>query len=74
MINYVWNEVVQKPMPKLITVRISKEYGMDVYGYDVRKWMKENCQHNYYMLPAWCGVGYQFEDDEDAALFALRWS
>lgn len=34
------------------------------------KWCEENCQGSY-----WIGMGFgQFELDEDALLFKLRWS
>lgn len=40
---------------------------------DLYRWCKENCKARFYPWPSWKGNGYEFEDDEDAALFALRW-
>lgn len=45
------------------------------YYYTINSWCKDNCRAPYYMAPSWavdCAV--EFEDDEDATLFALRWS
>lgn len=38
-------------------------------------WLKENCHHRYYHSPSWSGQRFiEFECDQDAMLFALRWS
>jgi hypothetical protein len=39
-------------------------------------WLRENCKASYYRSPPWYGEQHcvQFEDDEDAVLFALRWA
>lgn len=42
--------------------------------YEMEQWLKDNCQHPYYHGGAWerdCFI--EFECDEDAMLFALRW-
>lgn len=41
---------------------------------EVITWCKENCKAMFYPGPSWSGRFVQFEDDEDAAWFALRWS
>lgn len=41
---------------------------------EVIKWCTENCKAMFYPGPSWVGQFVQFEDDEDAAWFALRWS
>lgn len=40
---------------------------------EVIKWCKENCKAKFYLLPSWDRAGVEFEDDEDAVMFALRW-
>lgn len=41
----------------------------------VDTWLKENCQHPYYHSPGYLEEKFiEFEDDEEAVLFALRWA
>jgi hypothetical protein len=41
----------------------------------VDEWLKENCRHPYYHSPGYLREKFiQFECDEEAVLFALRWS
>ena len=40
----------------------------------VDTWLKENCKSPYYHSPGYLREKFiQFEDDEEAALFALTW-
>ena len=41
--------------------------------HEVREWLKDKCQDKYYTTPDWAGCFVEFEDDEDASIFALRW-
>lgn len=70
MITYTVDPKSGITVTKLITVRISQKF---VY-LDMYNWLRENCIGKFYILPTWAGYGCQFEDDEDAILFALRWS
>jgi hypothetical protein len=39
------------------------------------EWLKANCRGNYYHSPGYFKEKFiEFEDDHDAAMFALRWS
>ena len=69
---YVYSKILNKKVPKLHNVIISNEN----YNYrTLSEWCAENCKGLYYLIPEWSkNIGCQFEDDEDAALFALRWS
>ena len=41
----------------------------------VDEWLKENCRHPYYHGPGWTTEKFiEFECDQDAMLFALRWA
>lgn len=41
---------------------------------EVDDWLKDNCKHPYYHGPAWDIESFiEFECDEDAMLFTLRW-
>jgi hypothetical protein len=42
--------------------------------YTIDQWCKENCNGRYYNSPGWTHSFIEFEDDEDAVLFALRWA
>ena len=38
-------------------------------------WLKENCKNPYYHSPGWMSEKFiEFEDDEEAVMFALRWA
>lgn len=42
--------------------------------YLVDEWLKENCRSSYYHSPGYLQEKFiQFEDDEEAMWFALRW-
>lgn len=69
MITYTVDTRSGIPIPKLITIRISQTF---VY-LDMYNWLRENCRGKFYILPSYAGYGCQFEDDEDAILFALSW-
>ena len=41
----------------------------------VNEWLKQNCRHGYYHSPPYMREKFiQFECDQEAMLFALRWS
>lgn len=41
----------------------------------VNEWLKQNCRHGYYHSPPHMREKFiQFECDQEAVLFALRWS
>lgn len=43
--------------------------------FDVWAWCKEHCKERFYQSPGWTKEFFaEFEDDEDATLFALKWS
>lgn len=43
--------------------------------YIVNEWLKENCKHAYYHSPGYLEEKFiQFEDDQEAVMFALRWA
>jgi hypothetical protein len=43
--------------------------------YRVNEWLKENCKHPYYHSPGYLEEKFiEFECEQDATLFALRWA
>jgi len=41
---------------------------------DIDEWLSANCRHSYYHSPSYLREkAVEFECDEDAVLFALRW-
>ena len=47
---------------------------LDPKFYEMEAWLKENCQHPYYHGGAWERDSFiEFECDEDAMMFALKW-
>jgi hypothetical protein len=57
-------------VPKLHRVNYNPKYN---WG-EVHYWCKTNCRAPAYTAPAWSGSFVEFEDDEDAVVFALRFS
>lgn len=44
-------------------------------GENVRDWLLSNCQEPFYTSPGWVLKSFiEFEDDQDAFKFALRWA
>lgn len=41
---------------------------------EMREWLEYNCRAKWYVSPGWTGNFVEFEDDQDATAFALRWS
>jgi len=62
--------------PEILTPVLHKvEYHISHEDYQVNMWLRENCKSYYYHSPGWMKEKFiQFEDDNDAVLFALRWS
>lgn len=54
---------------------VQAQYQRSYKDYLVDEWLKENCKHSYYHSPGYLKEKFiQFECDEDALLFALRWA
>ena len=64
-----WPNLPQVQVPKLHRVTFSKyRFG------EMREWLEANCRAPFYVSPGWTGNFVEFEDDQDATAFALRWS
>jgi hypothetical protein len=57
-------------VPKLHKVKLSSLMS-DHEIYEIRRWCKENCIDKFYT--SLLKNSWEFEDDEDAMLFKLRW-
>lgn len=55
---------------KLYKVKIKSNPG---YA-EMRSWCIKNCENAFYVLPGWAGPGCEFHNENDAIMFALRWS
>lgn len=68
--------------PKLYRVVYGKtmdgvlaQWQVSYKDYIVNKWLKANCKHPYYHSPGYLTEKFiEFEDDEEAMWFTLRWS
>lgn len=50
------------------------QYQVSYLDYKVNEWLKENCKSPYYHSPGYLQEKFiEFEDDEEATWFALRW-
>jgi len=59
-------------VPKFHTVHIRRE---NYTHLELQVWCEANCRGAFYIIPSWrAKAGCQFEDDEDATMFALRWA
>ena len=69
-------------MPNLHRVKYADTVDQVQAGYQrsykdhlVNEWLKENCRHPYYRSPGYLFEKFiEFECDEEAVMFALRWS
>lgn len=54
---------------------VPAQWQISYKDYRVNEWLKENCKHPYYHSPGYMKEKFiQFECDEDAVMFALRWA
>ncbi len=54
---------------------VEARYQRSYKDYLVDEWLEENCQHPYYHSPGYLREKFiEFECDEEALMFALRWS
>jgi hypothetical protein len=65
---YPWPEQPTFKVPKLHRVNYNPKYNRG----EVQYWCKENCRAPSYMGGSWAGTFVEFEDDQDAVMFALR--
>lgn len=74
-ITYVKGYNGKLDVPKLhdVVIRADEIFSRDEYN-EMNEWCYKNCKERFYFFPSWTRkIGAQFEDDEDAMLFALRW-
>ena len=65
---YPWPELNVK-VPQLHRVHFTR-YRIA----EMREWLEANCRERYYVSPGWTDNFVEFEDDQDATAFALRWA
>ena len=54
---------------------VPAQWQVSYKDYCVNEWLKANCTHPYYHSPGYMKEKFiEFECDEDAVLFALRWA
>lgn len=53
---------------------VDAKYQTSFLDHQVNEWLKANCRAAYYSSTYHRDKFIQFEDDEDAVMFALRWS
>lgn len=84
MITYtqLWPELPEIRVPVLhkvvyahTTDGVPASYQRSYKDHLVDTWLKDNCRHPYYRSPGYLREKFiQFECDEEAVLFALRWA
>ncbi len=84
MITYThpWPDVPQLRVPVLHKIvyaqtvdEVQAIYQRSYKDHLVTEWLKANCRHPYYTSPGYLREKFiEFECDEEAVLFALRWS
>lgn len=67
---YPWPEQPTFKVPKLHRVNYNPKYN---WG-ETHRWCRDNCRAPFYSGPSWSGHFMEFEDDEDATVFALKFS
>lgn len=76
------NSAIGVKVPKLHRVKYAEAmdhvdayYHRSYLDHRVDAWLSENCQHPYYHSPGYLKVKFiEFEDDQEAAWFKLRWA
>lgn len=54
---------------------VPAQWQVSYKDYRVNQWLKDNCRHPYYHSPGYLEEKFiDFECDEDAMMFALRWA
>ena len=54
---------------------VPAQWQISYKDYRINEWLKVNCKHPYYHSPGYLAEKFiEFECDEDAAFFALRWA
>jgi hypothetical protein len=54
---------------------VPKQWQISYRDYRVNQWLEDNCQHPYYHSPGYLEEKFiEFECDQDAMMFALRWA
>ena len=53
---------------------VDAQYQKSLLDYQVDQWLEDNCKERYYHSTYHRDKFIQFEDDEDAMMFALRWA
>lgn len=55
--------------------RVQAQWQISYKDYIVNNWLEENCKHRYYHSPGYLTEKFiEFECDEEAFMFALRFS
>jgi hypothetical protein len=78
----IWPELPHVKAPILhrvvyahTTDGVQAQYQLSYKDRLVNEWLKTNCRHAYYHSPGYISEKFiEFECDEDATFFALRWS
>lgn len=64
---------IDVPVLHDVVIRENEVFSRDEYE-AILDWCRYNCKGRFYIFPSWLAkIGAQFEDDEDAILFTLRW-
>jgi hypothetical protein len=81
-VHYKWNPLWGVNFPVLhrvvyghTTDGVQSHYQRSYKDYLVDQWLKDNCRHGYYHSPGWELEKFiEFECDQEALMFALRWA
>ena len=67
--------VLHKVVYGKTTDGVQAQWQISYKDYKVNEWLRENCRHPYYHSPGYLTDKFiEFECDEEAVLFALRWA
>lgn len=57
------------------TDQVQAQWQVSYLDHKVNEWLKSNCKHPYYHSPGYLYEKFiEFECDQEAVLFALRWA
>jgi hypothetical protein len=66
--------VLHKVYYSTSTDGVDAKYQTSLLDHQVNEWLRDNCRADYYRSTYHQHKFIQFEDDEDAIMFALKWT
>lgn len=74
MIHYKIRRLGEREIKFPILNRVNYNPDHENHHHLLSEWCNQNCKEQFYWSGSWAGSFVEFEDDDDATMFALRWA